>query len=126
MSPAESVSSMGSLGAGRIVRITAEEGDLTMKILSRLRDLWELSNGYICLSDYYELAHDGEGIERDKIEEADEPHRKEEQSTESMDTKRMNIVREIISTEETYIQGLQDLIDVFPVKYLNLTILDLR
>lgn len=118
------MSSCESAG-GRVVRMTAEEGELTMKVLSRLRDLWELSNGYICLPDYHKSTQCLEDFEEEKMEEAEGLQTKEEPSRESMDAKRMNIVKEIISTEETYIQGLQELIDVFPSLLLS-DMIDLR
>src|SRR5208337_352439 len=36
-----------------IDEIAVDQRELTVRLLSRLRDLWELSNGHICLSDCF-------------------------------------------------------------------------
>ena len=135
-SPASSLSSPLS-AAGRnksvpalqgINEITVDQSQLTVRVLSRLRDLWELSNGHVCLSDYYtppepeveqsmEIDDFAEGLGI-KLEEID----LKEEGEESVDivkkvmgetgVKRANIVKEIIETEETYIRCLQELVDV--------------
>lgn len=134
-SPASSLSSPLSTGNSKNVpalqginEITVDQSQLTVRILSRLRDLWELSNGHVCLSDYYtppeteeeqpiEIDDFAEGLGI-KLEELENKEGEEE----SVDivkkvmgetgVKRANIVKEIIETEETYIRGLQELIDV--------------
>jgi len=111
-----------------INEITVDQSQLTVRILSRLRDLWELTNGHICLSDYYippdtqmppsmEIDDFAEGLGI-KLDDVDD----KEEGEESVDivkkvmgetgVKRANIVKEIIETEETYIRGLQELVDV--------------
>jgi hypothetical protein len=111
-----------------INEITVDQSQLTVRVLSRLRDLWELSNGHVCLSDYYtppepeveqsmEIDDFAEGLGI-KLEEID----LKEEGEESVDivkkvmgetgVKRANIVKEIIETEETYIRCLQELVDV--------------
>lgn len=134
-SPASSLSSPMSAGKIKNVpalqginEITVDQSQLTVRILSRLRDLWELTNGHICLSDYYippdtqmppsmEIDDFAEGLGI-KLDDVDD----KEEGEESVDivkkvmgetgVKRANIVKEIIETEETYIRGLQELVDV--------------
>jgi hypothetical protein len=110
-----------------IDEITVDQEELTIRLLSRLRDLWELSSGYICLSDHYtppapitqpmgiDDFAEGMGI---KLEEVDENAATEE----SVDVvkkvmgesgvKRANIIKELLDTEESYIRGLQELVEV--------------
>ena len=134
-SPASSLSSPLSGGRNKSVQalqgineITVDQSQLTVRVLSRLRDLWELSNGHVCLSDHYtppepeveqsmEIDDFAEGLGI-KLEEID----LKEEGEESVDivkkvmgetgVKRANIVKEIIETEETYIRGLQELVEV--------------
>jgi hypothetical protein len=109
-----------------IDEISVDQQELTVRLLSRLRDLWELSSGYVCLSDHFippepeeksmgiDFA-EGMGI---KLEEVDE----EAATEESVDivkkvmgetgVKRANIIKELIDTEESYIRGLQELVEV--------------
>lgn len=59
-SPASSVSSPTSRGKSLpplqgIEEISFSERELTVRVLSRLRDYWELSSGFISLSDHYTL-----------------------------------------------------------------------
>jgi hypothetical protein len=139
-SPASSLSSpvkaaKNVLPLHGIDEIAVDQQELTVRLLSRLRDLWELSSGYICLSDHYtppapipqsmgiDDFAEGLGI---KLEEVDE----KEVTEESVDVvkkvmgetgvKRANIVKELIDTEESYIRGLQELVEVpydFPMLY---------
>ena len=111
-----------------IDEISVDQSQLTVRILSRLRDLWELSNGEICLSDHYsppepeveqflEIDDFAKGLGL-KLEEVDEKQNEEEsvdivkKVTGETGAKRGNIVKEIIETEETYIRGLQELVEV--------------
>jgi hypothetical protein len=136
-SPASSISSpftQGSVKTGvvplqGIEDISVDEKELTVKVLSRLRDLWELSTGWVCLSDCYTPPVDNEKVEMVefalglgiKLEQLDEV---EETDTAAVDVvkkimgentnKRAKIVNEIIETEESYIRGLQELVEVYP------------
>ena len=131
-SPASSLSSPVN-GAKNVLplhgidEIAVDQQELTIRLLSRLRDLWELSSGYACLSDHYtppapvaqsmgiDDFAEGLGI---TLEEVDEKATTEE----SVDVvkkvmgesgvKRANIVKELIDTEESYIRGLQELVEV--------------
>lgn len=97
---------------------------LTVRVLSRLRDLWELSSGYICLDDHYSHPADlkldvddfaeGLGIKLNDVEETEDEQESEvvKKAMGENDVKRANIVKEIIDTEESYIRGLQELVDV--------------
>ena len=107
--------------------ITIDQKELTIRVLSRLRDLWELSNGCICLSDHYSPpSPPPEEMEIDDfaqemgitLKETDGEEEKEEaidvvkKVMTERSVKRANIIKEIIDTEETYIRGLQELVDV--------------
>jgi len=145
-SPASSLSSPLSTGNKKNIQalqgineITVDQSELTVRILSRLRDLWELSNGHVCLSDYYTLPEtdveqsiddfaEGLGIKLEEVEIKED----EEESVDIVKkvmgetgVKRANIVKEIIETEETYIRGLQELVDV-PSSISNVLTLDLH
>jgi hypothetical protein len=114
--------------------VSVDQKQITLKILSRLRDLWEVSNGWVCLDDHYaapvsqteadtvaadEFA-EGLGIKLgelaldEKLEEEEESAQVARKEIGEQITKRANIVKEIIDTEETYIRGLQELVDVRP------------
>lgn len=131
-SPASSLSSpvkgiKSVLPLHGIDEIAVDQEELTVRLLSRLRDLWELSSGYVCLSDHYtppapisesmgiDDFAEGLGI---KLEEVDEKTATEESvdivkkaMTES-GVKRANIIKELLDTEESYIRGLQELVEV--------------
>jgi len=105
---------------------------MTVRVLSRLRDLWEVSNGWICLEDSYEMSPkkekevekvEGLGITVDTTKMTPEEKRKSMDVVKKVmgeqNSKRANIVREIIETEETYIRGLQELVDVPPTSKWN-------
>ena len=127
-SPASSVSSpypagKGPFGLQGVDEITVDQRHLTKRILSRLRDLYELSNGHVCLSDFWPVA--GEALDIDdfakglglKLDELDIKDGEEEEVVVKKvkpdnDRKRLNIVKEILETEVTYINGLQELVDV--------------
>ena len=131
-SPASSLSSPVNGGKNvlplhGIDEVAVDQQEFTIRLLSWLRDLWELSSGYISLSDHYispesvtqpiEIDDFAEGLGI-KLDEVDEKAATEE----SVDVikkvigetgvKRANIVKEIIDTEESYIRGLQELIEV--------------
>jgi hypothetical protein len=144
-SPASSLSSpLGSKNAlplQGIDEISVDERDLTVRLLSRLRDLWELSNGDVCLSDHYipsriddtsidDFAY-GLGIKLEEVEEIEASQEAAETQIETQKKaiglkaiKRSNIIKEIIDTEETYIRGLQELADV--PSYSTTLIIDLH
>jgi hypothetical protein len=129
-SPASSISSPFAKTSVVVLQgiedISVDEKELTVKVLSRLRDLWELSTGWVCLSDCYTPRIE-EKVEMDefttglgiKLEQLDEV---DENDTAAVDVvkkimgentnKRAKIVKEIIETEESYIRGLQELVDV--------------
>lgn len=128
-SPASSVSSplkpvnKSVLPLQGIDEITVDQQQLTKCILSRLRDLWELTNGHVCLADGYVPHREDAAIEIDdfakglgiELGESEKSEEMKEASTVTMrDTskKRSNIVREIIETEESYIRGLEELVEV--------------
>jgi hypothetical protein len=137
-SPASSISSpftqtsvkTGVVPLQGIEDISVDEEELTVKVLSRLRDLWELSTGWVCLSDCYTPPVDTEKVEMDefaqglgiKLEQLEEV---DETDTTAVDVvkkimgentnKRARIVNEIIETEESYIRGLQELVEVYPL-----------
>jgi hypothetical protein len=109
-----------------IDEISVDQGELTVRLLSRLRDLWELSNGNICLADYFtppepvtqameidEFAK-GLGIQLKEVDETEEEETVDVVKKVMGETgvKRANIVKELIDTEETYIRGLQELVEV--------------
>ena len=128
-SPASSISSPfhgNKIPLVGIDDITVDESVLTFRVLSRLRDLYELANGWVCLDDNYTPPAPVPG-ENDELEGLG--IKLENLSTEGKkgavdvvkkimgqnNVKRSNIVREIIETEESYIRGLQELVDVrFP------------
>jgi hypothetical protein len=128
-SPASSVSSplkpvnKSVLPLQGIDEITVNQQQLTKCILSRLRDLWELTNGHICLAGGYVPHREDAAIEIDdfakglgiELGESEKSEEMKEASTVTMrDTskKRSNIVKEIIETEESYIRGLEELVEV--------------
>jgi hypothetical protein len=137
-SPASSVSgpinndvSKNVLPLHGIDEIDIDQAELTVRLLSRLRDLWELSNGDVCLSDHYTPPEPAETLEIDEfaqglgitLEKVDTREIVEEQTAVEevkkavgeTSSKRMKIVKEIIDTEESYIRGLQELVDVSSV-----------
>jgi hypothetical protein len=138
-SPASSVSSplnndtsKNVLPLHGIDEVDIDQRELTVRLLSRLRDLWEISNGDVCLSDHYSLPEPAEsleiddfaqglGITLDKVDpkeiiaEAAAAEGKKIVSENSV--KRTKIVKEIIDTEESYIRGLQELADVLSLSY---------
>jgi len=128
-SPASSISSPlrePKVPLQGINEVSIDDKKLTVRVLSRLRDLWELSNGYICLDDYYASpAPEGKNMGIDEfaqelgitLAEVDEKGENEDGDVVKKvvgenDVKRANIVKEIIDTEETYIRGLQELVEV--------------
>jgi len=106
-----------------IDEIAVDQRELTVRLLSRLRDLWELSNGHICLSDcftppesvtqFMEIDEFAEGLGI-QLEEIDETGEEETVDVVKKVTgvKRANIVKELIDTEESYIRGLRELVEV--------------
>ena len=130
-SPASSIHSTPSKGSfvplQGIEDVSLDQKEMTVRVLSRLRDLWEVSNGWICLEDSYEMSPkkekevekvEGLGITVDTTKMTPEEKRKSMDVVKKVmgeqNSKRANIVREIIETEETYIRGLQELVDVPP------------
>jgi phosphosulfolactate synthase (CoM biosynthesis protein A) len=127
-SPASSISSpsKGLVPLQGIEEVSLDQKERTVRVLSRLRDLWEVSNGWICLADSNERKREEKSENTEGLGIRMETNAKmtEEEKRKSMDvvkkvmgeqnSKRANIVREIIETEETYIRGLQELVDVFP------------
>ena len=149
---ASSVSSPGGsfYKANGLVRREDGEGvdqkKLTVAVLSKLRDLWELSNGSVCFEDGYESvkkAEEGQEVDveieeplqeeveglaiqmGDDVEEGEVEGEAKEEKTEGTadvikrvmgvsDSKRANIIKEIVDTEETYIRGLEELVEVHP------------
>jgi len=138
-SPASSISSPSKVGLASLPGsedVSLGQKEMTVWVLSRLRDLWEVSNGWICLDDHW-AAKDVKGEELEKtIEEMaeglgislEEVTELEEEKEDKIDvvkkvmgeqnSKRANIVKEIIETEETYIRGLQELVDVLSSSYI--------
>jgi len=120
-----------------IDEIDLDQRELTVRLLSRLRDLWELSNGDACLSDHYTPPEPEESLEIDEfaqglgitLESVDTKQVAEEQAAAEVSkkavgetsVKRMKIVKEIIDTEESYIRGLQELADVLYLLLYYLT-----
>jgi len=139
-------SSVSSPGGGREEGMGREEGvdqrKLTVCVLSKLRDLWELSNGCVCFEDGNENVkkvvqvdnvdcensadldeevealgiQSGEGLE---MEGEGEIKEKAEGTADVIkrvmgvsDIKRAKIIKEIVETEETYIRGLEELVEV--------------
>ena len=109
-----------------IDEIAVDQRELTVRLLSRLRDLWELSNGYVCLSDHYippapvsqsmriDDFAEGLGIKLDEVDEKDLEESADDVKKVIGETgvKRSKILKELIDTEETYIRGLQELVEV--------------
>lgn len=123
-SPAKSVNKT-ILPLQGIDEISRDEQELTKRTLSRLRDLWELTNGCICLLDYYtpppvenetedEVKGLGIQIAVPETEEKEDAKEVVKRVMGDNSVKRSNIVKEIIDTEESYIRGLQELVEVFP------------
>lgn len=102
--------------------VTVDEKEITLRVLSRLRDLYELANGSVCLDDHFtppepvteENQLEGLGIKLSNlsIEENKDAVDVVKKIMGQNNVKRSNIVREIIETEESYIRGLQELVDV--------------
>lgn len=126
-SPASSISSPfhgNKIPLVGIDDVTVDEKALTVRVLSRLRDLYELANGWVCLDDNYTPAPvggesdevEGLGIQMGNLSPGDnkESVNVVKKIMGQNNVKRSNIVREIIETEESYIRGIQELVDVTP------------
>ena len=125
-SPIKNNGSKSVLPLHGIDEIAVDQKELTVRLLSRLRDLWELSNGNVCLSDYYTPPEpekevmeiddfaEGLGIKLEEVEEETDEVTVDvvEKVTGDNGVKRANIVKELIDTEESYIRGLQELVEV--------------
>lgn len=102
--------------------VTVDEKEITLRVLSRLRDLHELTRGSVCLDDCHtppapvseESPLEGLGIKLAdlSVEENNDAVDVVKKIMGQNNVKRSNIVREIIETEESYIRGLQELVDV--------------
>jgi hypothetical protein len=81
-------------------------------VMSRLRDVWELSNGEIIIQ-VHKICSGVERLNESGIDEMDISTTDSVKRTAgSNDSKGLNIIKEIVDTEVTYILGLQEVVAV--------------